>query len=364
MPGPASDGVLVYIGISAAGSSSAQPEGIHILRLDSATGALRPIAVASDVVGPGFLALHPSHRYLYATCRSSTPGQGAIGAFAVDATGGSLTLLNQQSSQGRGPCHLSVDAGGRYLFVANYGSGGVAILPIRDDGRLEAASDTVQHVGSSINPERQGEPHPHSITPDPTNRFAFACDLGLDKILCYRVDDRRGKLEPHAVPATPVRAGSGPRHLDFHPNGGWLYVINELDSTVDTFAFDGGAGTLRRLDTTSTLPATFSGENTGADIHVAPSGRFVYGSNRGHDSIAIFRVDGRTGRLTPAGHAPTLGHTPWNFGIDRSGHWLLAANRNSDSVVSFRVDPERGTLEPTGSSVTIAKPVCVRIMPA
>ncbi|MGI8912632.1 MAG: lactonase family protein, partial [Chloroflexota bacterium] len=311
-----------------------------------------------------FLVLHPSGRFLYTVNEVYTADSGAVSAYAVDAISGGLTFLNRQPSHGGAPCHLALDAAGHALLVANYQTGSVAVLPIAEDGCLGSASDVLQHVGSSINAQRQQGPHAHSVTFDPDGRFVLVCDLGLDKILVYRFDGERGKLVPHATPWAEVRAGAGPRHLDFHPSGRWVYAINELDSTIDVFAFDREAGTLLSLQHVSTLPPDIKGTNHCADIHVAPSGRFVYGSNRGHDSIAVFGVDDHTGRLSPVGHTATNGRTPRNFAIDPTGSWLFVANQDSDSIVPFHVDAQNGHLEPAGPPVAVPTPVCVRMMPS
>ncbi len=356
--------MLVYVGTYTTRESfvDGKAEGIHTLRLDSASGELRPAGVTAPLVNPSFLVQHPSGRFLYAVNEVYTAEGGAVSAFAVEP-GGALTLLNQQPSHGGAPCHLALDGAGRHLVVANYQTGSVAVFPIREDGRLAPASDVLQHVGSSVNPQRQQGPHAHSATFDPSYRFLLVCDLGLDKILVYRFDGTTGKLAPHATPWTSVRAGAGPRHLEFHPNGRWVYAINELDSTVDVFAFDGDGGTLQYLQTVPTLPPDYRGVNHCADIHVAPSGRFVYGSNRGHDSVAVFAVDQQTGQLAAVGHTSTQGRTPRNFAIDRTGGRLFVANQDSDSIVPFRVDPRRGMLEQAGPPVAVPTPVCLRLVP-
>ncbi|MBI2941734.1 MAG: lactonase family protein [Chloroflexi bacterium] len=338
-------------------------EGIYVYRLDPSTGALTHAHTMAGVVNPSFVALDPRHRCLYAVNEvQDIDGRtsGAASAFHIDPATGALSFLNRQSSGGTGPCHLSVDQTGRYVLVANYSGGSVAMLPIEDGGRLGPASDFVQHVGSSVNPRRQEGPHAHSINLDPTNRFALVADLGLDRVLVYRLDLERGKLVPNDVPWAPVHPGAGPRHLDFHPNGRFVYVINELDSTMTTFAWDGERGTLREIQNLSTLPPGFAGTSYCADVHVAPSGRFVYGSNRGDDSIAIFAVDAETGQLTPVGHESTRGKTPRNFALDPAGTLLLAANQDTDTIVTFRIDPETGKPTPTGQVASVPMPVCLK----
>lgn len=359
---------LVYIGTytrKEAHVDGRRSEGIYICRFDPATGALSEVGKATDVANPSFLAISPNRRYLFAANETGeTDGQpgGAVSAFAIDPESGALTFLNWQLSHGAAPCHLSVDQTGQYVLVANYSSGTVAVLPVGTDGRLGEATEVIQHEGSSVNPKRQQEPHAHSITLDPSNRYAIAADLGIDKMMIYRLDLEQGNLIPHSQPWAQVKAGAGPRHFTFHPNGRYAYVINEIDSTVTAFAYDTDAGTLQDFQTLSTLPADFSGNSSCADIHIAPSGRFLYGSNRGHDSIAIYAIDLESGQLTHIGHEPTGGRTPRNFAIDPSGAFLLAANQNSSTIASFHLDPESGRLTPTGHVAEIPTPVCIRFL--
>lgn len=360
---PSSAGTLwVYVGTYTGGKS----QGIYRFSLDRATGKLTPAGVVPATNNPSFLAIHPNRRFLYAVNETGNfNGQksGAVSAFAIDAQTGNLTLLNQQPSRGDGPCHLAVDKSGKSVLVANYGGGSVAALPVGADGKLGPATAFIQHAGSSVNPRRQEGPHAHCILLDRDNRLAFSADLGLDKILIYRFDPARGTLVAHSPPAATVAPGSGPRHFAFHPNSRFAYVINELLSTVTAFRYDSRKGVLETLQTISTLPPGFSGNNSTAEIAVHPSGKFLYGSNRGHDSIAIFAVDSSSGRLTLVGHEPTQGKTPRNFAVDPSGSYLLAANQDSDSVVVFRIDPATGKLRPTGQSVEVPMPVCIEMMP-
>lgn len=362
--GAAAEGeeLLVYIGTYTRGES----EGIYILRMDLASGELAPSGVVRGVVNPSFLAIHPNRRFLYAVTEvGSFAGKrsGAVGAFSIQSDTGHLTLLNRELSGGGGPCHLVVDPTGRNVLVANYGGGSVAALPVRADGRLGPATAFIQHEGSSVNPRRQRGPHAHSINVDTTGRFAFAADLGLDEVLVYRLDAIRGTLTPHDPPAAPVEPGSGPRHFALHPGGRFAYVINEMSSTVTAFAYDPRRGVLETLQTISTLPSGFEGTNSTAEVQVAPSGRFLYGSNRGHDSIAVFAIDAVKGTLTHVENEPTQGKTPRNFGIDPTGTYLLAGNQGSDTVVVFRIDPGTGELEATGHSARVPTPVCVKFLP-
>ena len=354
-----SDEVRVYIGTYTHGDS----EGIYVYRLNVSSGALEFESKATGVESPSFLALHPEHRYLYAVNAvrevDGVPN-GCVSAFRINPETGALTFLNRQLSGGPGPCHLSVDRTGRYVLVANYAGGSVAMLPVQSDGSLGEATDFVQHTGSSVNPDRQEGPHAHSINIDAGNRYAFAPDLGTDKILIYELDLNHGKLKPNSQPWVEVHAGAGPRHFDFHPNGRWAYAINELDSTMTTFDYDSSGGVLTEIESVSTLPDDFGGTNHCADVHVSASGKFVYGSNRGHDSIVIFAIDEHTGRLTLVGHESTQGEIPRNFAIDPTGTLLLAANQMSDSVVTFWIDPETGELNPTGQIAEVPTPVCLK----
>lgn len=354
--------MLVFIGTY----TQNRKEGIFTYRMDPATGALTRLSAAVAGENPSFLALHPDRRFLYAVNEvgqfGGKPG-GAASALAIHPETGELTPLGQRFSPGAGPCYASVEKTGKFLLVANYGGGSVAVLPIGRDGRLGEATDFIQHHGSSVNPSRQEGPHAHSVVPSPDNRHVFCADLGLDKILISRPDWSRGKLLPNDPPSASVKAGSGPRHFTFHPGGRYAYVINEIGSTITAFAFDAARGALRETQTISTLPEGFSGSNSCADIHVAPSGRFLYGSNRGHDSIAIFAIDGRSGKLRALGHEPTGGKTPRNFGLDPTGTFLLAANQDTDNVVVFRVNVRTGRLRPTGHTASVPRPVCIKFIP-
>ncbi len=342
-------------------------EGIAVFRLDPATGALTLLQTAGGALNPSFLALDPTRRFLYAVNGvpeiDGHPG-GAVSAYAVDRTTGTLTFLNRESCLGSGPSHVSVDRTGQYVFVAMYHGGSVAMLPIQSDGRLGPATDFHQLSGSSVNPARQDRPHPHSANVDLANRFVLVPDLGQDKILVYRLDLARGKLVPNDPPWATARPGAGPRHLAFHPSGRYAYVINEIDSTIGVYAYNGSAGALDLLQVVSTLPSDFAGENTGAEVRVTASGRFVYGSNRGHDSLAGFAVDEATGRLTPIGFTPTGGTTPRNFTIDDADQLVLAANQDSDTLVAFHLDARTGHLIPTGQVTPSPTPTCVRIRSA
>jgi 6-phosphogluconolactonase len=348
------------------GTYTGKSKGIYLSELDLSSGDLSAPVLAATTTNPSFLALHPNHRFLYAVNevdRFAGMKSGSVSAFAIDPQTGALTLLNQQPSRGSGPAHLTVDRQGKNVLVANYGGGSVAVLPIGPDGSLGPATGFVQHTGSSINRSRQEAPHAHSVVLDSANRFAFVADLGLDKVLIYQYDAAQGLLTPNDPPFASVPPGSGPRHFAFHPSGRTAYVINELASTVIAFRYDAAKGSLEPLQTISTLPADFKKTNSTAEIVVHPSGKFLYGSNRGHNSIAIFAIDPDTGMLTLIGHELTQGKTPRNFAIDPTGAYLLAANQDSGTVVVFRIDPESGHLTATGHTAAISMPVCVEMMP-
>ncbi|MBD3184358.1 beta-propeller fold lactonase family protein [Candidatus Poribacteria bacterium] len=352
---------LVYVGTYTQGDS----EGIYIYHLDMDSGDLNLVGVAKDIVNPSFLAIEPEKRYLYAVNEVgnfNNKPTGAVSAFAIDRETGKLTFLNHQSSEGSGPCYISIDSTGRFALIANYGSGSVAILPIESDGKLAEASDMIQHEGSSVNSSRQEGPHAHSITPDSGNKYAFAPDLGLDKIIIYNLDLENGKLVPNKHPWAEVKAGSGPRHFVFHPNNKYAYVINELNSTMIAFEYDEVQGKLNEIQTISTIPDDYNETNYCADIHVHPSGKFVYGSNRGHDTIVIFFVDEDTGKLTLIGYESTKGNFPRGFALDPTGEFLLAANQNTDNIVTYRIHQETGNIEPTGCNINVSKPVCIKVI--
>ncbi|HEU0005421.1 MAG TPA: lactonase family protein, partial [Terriglobia bacterium] len=355
---PKNNDIAVYFGTYTGPKS----KGIYLSRLDLSSGKLSAPTLAGETEQPSFLALHPNRRFLYAVNETGggRRGTGQVTAFAV-ASDGKLTLLNQQPSRGSAPCHLVVDRVGKSLLLANYGGGSVAAFSIGPDGRLGESTGFVQHSGSSVNPQRQKEPHAHSINLDAANRFAVAADLGLDQVLVYRFDSGKGTLSPNEPPSAPVKAGSGPRHFAFHPSGRNAYVINELASTVTTFQYDAGKGVLKETQTLSTLPKDFTGTSHTAEVQVHPSGKFLYGSNRGHDSIAVFTIEAN-GTLRYVENTPTGGSTPRNFGISPDGKFLLAANQKSDNVVVFRIDPKSGRLTSTGNTLEVPSPVCVKFL--
>ncbi len=358
MPSPSETSeMLMYVGTYTRETSA----GIYAYRFDVTSGQAKPLGLVADVRDPSFLAIHPDGKHLYAVTESDdfdSDGSGSVSSFAIDPSSGDIQKLNEVSSKGGWPCHLNIDRSGRMLIVANYKGGSVASFPVNPDGTLGAASSFFQHDGRSVH-SRQEQPHAHSADFSPDGRFAFFSDLGLDQVKIYRADPATASLTPHEPPYVTVEPGSGPRHFAQHPGGRFAYGLNELSSTVTAYAYVPDAGTLEVLQTISTLPAAFDGENYTAEIQVHPSGRFVYGSNRGHDSIAIFAVDEGTGQLEPIAQVLTNGSWPRNFAIDPTGSYLLAANQNSDNISVFRIDPDTGLLHATAAGVSIDAPVCI-----
>ncbi len=350
---------LVYIGTYTGEKTKSQ--GIYAYRFKAATGQLTSLGLAAKTASPSFLAVRPDRRFLYAVNETADEGRksGAVSAFALDRATGKLAFLNQVSSRGADPCYVALDKTGKYVLVANYTSGSVAVFPVLKDGSLGEASAFVQHTGSSVNPERQAGPHAHSINVSADNRYVLAADLGLDQMLVYRFDPAKGSLAPNHPPSAKVHPGLGPRHFAFHPSGRFVYVISEMGSTVTAFSYNAAGGVLKELQTISTLPKGFKGESDCAEIEAHRSGKFLYGSNRGHDSIAVFAIDAGKGTLTPVEYVSTQGKTPRNFAIDPTGSYLFAANQDSDSVVVFRIDPKTGRLTPSGQVLEVPSPVCV-----
>ena len=351
--------LTLYVGTYTSGKS----EGIYVYRMDRATGALTKFSSIKSV-NPSFLTIDRSKRFLYAVNEvgeyAGKPG-GGVSAFAIDPATGNLRLLNEQATQGADPCHLSIDTRKRALLVANYTGGSVTVLPVRTDGTLGMAIDVKQHEGSGVKEQQKG-PHAHCVILDRHERHALTADLGIDKVMIYRFDRVTGKLSTGKQPFAELTAGAGPRHLTLHPSGKYLYVINELDSTMTSFKYDELNGTLTLIETISTLPGDFTGTSYCADVHVSASGRFLYGSNRGHNSIVVFDINPRTGKLTPVEHVSTEGNWPRNFTIDPSGKFLLVANQRSDNVVVFNIDERTGRLTPAGHNEQIPAPVCLKFL--
>ncbi len=340
-------------------------EGIYAYGFDAGTAQITPLGLAAKTINPSWVTLHPNGRFLYAVNEIGSykgPNSGGVSAFAVDRTTGKLTFLNEVPSRGADPCYVIVDQTGKYVLVANYTGGSIAVFPILDDGRLGDASSFVQHSGHGVNPERQEGPHAHSINLSPDNRFAMVDDLGLDELLIYKFDAAKGALTSNDPPFANVSSGAGPRHFALHPNGKFAYVAAEMQSSVTAFSYDASAGALRSLQTISTIPKGFTGSNDDAEVQIHPSGKFLYASNRGHDSIAVFAIDDSRGTLTPIEYAPTRGKTPRSFEIDPTGKYLFAANQQSNNIVVFRIDEKTGRLTPTGQVVEVASPVCVKFL--
>ena len=355
--------MLVYIGTYTSGKSNSK--GIYIYKLNLDSGELTPYKVVENVAEPSYLTIDKNRKYLYAvneTVEYEDRKSGAVSAFAIDRKTGDLTFLNRQPSLGGAPCYIIVSENGRFVLVANYVGGNVSVFPVETDGKLGASVDLEQHSGTGANNDRQEAAHAHSIVLDNKNRFAVSCDLGADKIFVYQFDKKTGKLTPNDLPFFQTVAGAGPRHFVFHQNDKFAFVINELNSTITALNYDDRRGILTEIQTVPTLPADFSGENTCADIHIAPNGKFLYGSNRGHDSIASYLIDENTGKLELIEYTSTLGKTPRNFAIEPGGRFLLAANQNSDSVVVFRIDEQTGKLAPAGSAAEIPMPVCLKLI--
>lgn len=349
---------IVYIGTYTGPKS----KGIYAWR--STGGKLAPLGAVGETPNPSFLALNTAGTHLFAAneiANYNGEKAGSVTAFTVDKSSGKLTALNTVSSKGGGPCYVSVDKTQKNVLVANYGGGSVAVLPIKADGNLQEASAFDQHTGSGATPRQRG-PHAHCVKLSPDNKFALVTDLGLDQLIVYRFDADKGSLTANDPPFGKLAGGSGPRHFAFHPRQSRVYVINELASTVTAFDWNGGNGTLSEIQTVSTLPAGFKGDTTTAEIVIHPNGRFLYGSNRGHDSLSVFGI-GSDGKLTLIDHTPTKGQVPRNFALDPTGTMLFAANQKSDNVVLFRVDGKTGKLTETGEVLEVASPVCVRFLP-
>jgi 6-phosphogluconolactonase len=354
---PLLSGQIVYVGTYTRTSS----KGIYAWRLQPATGKLTPLGLAAETSNPTFLAVHPNQRFLYAANEDKV---GTIGAFAIDAANGQLKLLNSVPSRGSGPCHVAVAPNGKWVFAANYNSGSVAVFPVHEDGTLGEATGFVQHAGSSVNAQRQSGPHAHSANLSPDGRWLFVADLGLDQILTYRLDAVKGTLSPGDPPFTKIAPGAGPRHMAFGKDGRFAYAIGEMLATVTVFRYNSARGTLQELQTAPVTPDAYTGQKSGAEIAVAPAGKFLYASNRGDSTIAVFRIDADKGTLTVVERVSTQGKTPRNFAIDPSGAFLFAANQDSGTVVEFKIDSATGRLTPTGTVLELASPVCIVFAPA
>jgi 6-phosphogluconolactonase len=354
---------LVYVGTYTNKTSS---KGIYAYWFDAGTGKLKAAGLAAESTDPSFVAVHPNGKYLYAVNEvDEFAGQksGGVSAFAIDRRNGGLKLLNQVASRGGSPCYISLDRTAKFVLVANYGGGSVASFPVRGDGSLGEAASFVQHAGSSVNKERQEGPHTHWIGTSPDNRFALAADLGLDEVLVYRFDAGKGTLTPNTPAFAKVNPGAGPRHVVFHGNGKFAYLLTEMENSVTTFAYKASNGTLAPLQTLSALSILrkdYSGPKEAAEIAVHPNGKFLYASNRaGLDTVSVFSIEPAKGTLKLKNEYPTLGKTPRHFAIDPTGKFLLAANQESDNIIVFRIDSMTGALSPTGETTEVPAPVCI-----
>lgn len=360
----ASGEYFAYVGTY---TNKGKSQGIYTYRFNTSTGKLTPVGLAAATENPSFLTIHQNGKYLYAVNeigRYEGQATGTVTAFSIDRATGKLTELNKVITKGTIPCHLKVDKTGKYLVLANYGSGSTVSFPIHPDGKLGDAISFIQHQGSSVDPRRQKGPHAHSVNFSPDYRFVVVADLGLDEVFVYKFNKKDGTLSPNDPPFTKVKAGGGPRHFSFHPNGRYGYSNHEMGSAVSVFDYDAKKGVLTEKQLISTLPEGFTGVTHTAEVLVHPTGKFAYASNRGHDSIAVYSVDKASGKLTTVEIEPTQGKTPRNFVIDPSGQYLLAENQDSDSIVIFRIDQSTGALTPTGDKVEAPMPVCIKFLPA
>lgn len=357
---------FVYIGTytrSAPAQGSTLGKGIYVYELNMQSGALMPISETHGIDDPSYLAIDPAGQHLYAVNEVGGWDEGICSAYAINRETGALNYINKQPTLGSISAQLSVDHSNRYVLVTNYWSGnGVAMFPIREDGGIAPASSSAQHHGSGPNKDRQENPHAHCVVTDPTDAYAFVADLGIDKLVCYKLDRQAGKLIPHEAGTVTLASGSGPRHFVFHPNGKFAYVIQELSSTITVLAYDSTTGTMQELQTISTLPTGFTGRNDAAAIQITSDGSYLYGANRGHDSIVGYAVDAQTGKLTLLEHQSTLGNWPRDFNIDPTGTFLLVTNQNSDTVITFRLDHSTGKLVETGMVTSIPTPACVKFL--
>lgn len=355
-----------YIGTytDAKAPEAERSQGIYRAEFDPQSGKILNLRPAAWGVNAGFVVLSPDRQFLYAigsTFERDQNFNGVVASFAVDPKSGDLTFINQQPTPDGGSCHINIDATNRLLVSVNYGKGSFATYPVAADGTIGSYSSHVQHTGKGTNPTRQEGPHAHQAMFSPDNRFLLVNDLGIDKVSRYTINSD-ATLETEHPGWTKVHNGAGPRHLDFHPNGKYVYLINELDGTITAFEYDSATGKLHEIQVISTLPAGYEGEKWCADIHVHPNGRFLYGSNRGHDSLAIYEIEESNGRLKSVGFQSTEGKTPRNFAIDPTGKFLLVANQDSNSIVLFAIDTTIGRLTPTGQHIAVPKPICIKFL--
>ncbi|MFI8980727.1 lactonase family protein [Ectopseudomonas khazarica] len=346
--------MFAYVGSRTTRERNARGEGISVFKVDQQNGTLEPVQLLKGLVNPSFLTLSRDGRFLYTVHGDMSD----ISAFSVDRDSGQLTLLNRQSTQGKNPVHLALDPSGRYMVVSNHISQSLAVLPVNPDGSLGELTQLLVLAGQP-GPHRieQPFPKPHHNPFDPAGRFVIVPDKGQDKILSYRFDN--GRLAPAEPAFVATRESSGPRHLTFHPMGDWAYAINELDSTVTSYRYDASQGALQPQQVLSTLPSSFTGNSRASEIAVTADGRFLYASNRGFDSIAVFAIDAQSGLLRFVDAIPSGGRTPRFFAITPNGRFMFALNEDSDSIVTFAIDQQRGVLEATGAQVCSGSPVCM-----
>jgi 6-phosphogluconolactonase len=339
-----------------------QHEGIYVYSFNSQTGVLKPVSATKDVDNPSYLAVAPDKKHVYSVNEVGAERTGSVSAFAFDNATGQLQFLNKQPSGGDGPCYVNTDSAGTHVVVGNYAGGSLSVLPVQADGSINAPLQTVQHMGSSVNKNRQEKPHVHCVVFSPDNKYLYVPDLGIDKVGIYKYDPSSPLLLQEATPSyVQLPPGSGPRHLTFHPNGKWAYLIHELDGKVTAFKYD--TGRLTPIQTVSTLPPAYKGAVSGADIHVSPDGKFLYASNRSDlNNIVYYAIDQRSGRLQRKGQQQSGGKTPRNFMIDPSGNFLLVANQDSDNVVVFKRNISTGAIKPTGEEITVSMPVCLKMI--
>lgn len=358
------DNLLIYIGTYT--SEKDNSKGIYVYKLDLLTGQSTYVSSLKDIDNPSFLQVSSDAKYLYAVSEvfeANGEEGGLIEAFSIDKNTGDLTFLNAQSTKGACPCHLKIDNTGKFVIVTNYMGGNIALFPILENGTLGEVSDLIQHEGASmVNMERQEGAHPHSVTISPDNQFAIAADLGKDTVMSYPLDSQNGKLKKENIIPLNVLAGGGPRHMVFHPNGKYIVLLNELGNTLETYAFDKVDGSLTLCHSVSTLPQGFKGENIAADIHFHPNGKFLYASNRGHDSIIICSFDAENGGIEVIDFQATLGEHPRNFCLDTAGNILMVANLNTDNIITFSINNTSGKLTPINKEIKVPKPVCVNII--
>jgi 6-phosphogluconolactonase len=350
----------VYFGTNS--NPPSKSKGIYLSRFDAATGKITAPTLAAEIGDPGWQVIPPGGKFLFTVGTKNNHRTSTVAAFSIDPATGALTSLNEQVSKGKDTTHIDVDPAGTCAVVANYGSGDVSVLPINPDGTLSAVSAVIKHAGSSVNPDRQRHPFPHSCNFDPTGNFVLVPDLGMDKVFIYRFDAAQRTLSDASPPTVAVAPGSGPRHLSFHPNGKFAYLVNEMGGTVIAYSWDSSKGQLLPLQTVSTLPPGYHGANTSAEVRIHPNGRFLYASNRGPDDLAIFEINSAAGTLTSVGYQSVQGKAPRDFRIDPTGQFLFAANQDSDTVVIFRINPETGQLTPTGDVLNVPTPICVTFL--